>query len=232
MERLQDFEGGGNFLLDFGGEHTCHSRLDFLDGVVDDGVDADVHLLAVRHLARGGCRTDVETHDDGVGSGCEQHIAVGDGTDGTVNDIDLDILGGEFDERVAEGFHGTIHVALDDDVEFLEVADSETASDFIESDVLLGADGLLALQLLALVGNLACLLFGGQDVELVARLRRAVETEDKARFTRECLGDFLSALVEHRLDFAVVGAREDDVAHVERAVADEDSSHIAAPFVE
>ena len=50
--------------------------------------------------------------------------------------------------------------------------------------MLLGADGLLALQLLALVGNLARLLLGGQDVELVTRLRCTVQAEDKAWFAR------------------------------------------------
>lgn len=136
------------------------------------------------------------------------------------------------DERVLDSLDGTVHIGLDDDVEFLEVSDSQTATDLLESDVLLGADRLLALQLLTLVSNLACLLLGRQYVELVTGLRRTVETEDRTRLTRANLLDALAALVEHGLDTTVVGAGQHDVAHMERTVLDEQRAYVAASLVE
>ena len=57
-----------------------------------------------------------------------------------MDDIDLDILRRQFDERVLDSLYRTVHIGFDDDVEFLEVTDSQTTTDLFESDVLLGAD--------------------------------------------------------------------------------------------
>ncbi len=232
MEGLQHLERGGNLFLHLRREHTLHSGFDLVDSIVDDRIDTDIHLLGLGHLASRTGRTNVEAHDDGIGSGSEHDVGVADGTYGTMDDVDLDILGGELDERVLDSLDGTVHIGLDDDVEFLEVSDSQTATDLLESDVLLGADRLLALQLLTLVSNLACLLLGRQYVELVTGLRRTVETEDRTRLTRANLLDALAALVEHGLDTTVVGAGQHDVAHMERTVLDEQRSYVAASLVE
>ena len=65
-EGLQYFEGSSNLLFDLWREHTCHSRLDLIDGIVDDGVDTDIHLLVLCHLTRCTGRTHVEADDDRV----------------------------------------------------------------------------------------------------------------------------------------------------------------------
>ena len=70
-----------------------------------------------------------------------------------MDDVHSDLFGGEFDERVCESLHGTVHITLDDDIQFLEVSDGDTAADLVEGHVLLGLDALDPDELLALVGN-------------------------------------------------------------------------------
>ena len=178
MESLQYFERSGHFLFHLRCKETFHSGLHLVDGIVDDGVDTDIDLFGLGHLARCTGRTYVEADDDGVRS-CSQHdIAIGYSTDSAMDDIDLDILCGEFDKRVLDSLHGSVHVRFDDNIEFLEVSDSQTATDFFQSDMFLRADGLFALELLAFVCDVACLLLRRDDIELITGLRRSVETEN------------------------------------------------------
>ena len=51
-----------------------------------------------------------------------------------MNYINSDFLVGEFQQGVGKGFHGSIHIAFDDDVELLEFPDRNSAPDFIEGD--------------------------------------------------------------------------------------------------
>ena len=143
----------------------------------------------------------------------------------------MDILRGEFDKRVFDSLDRTVHIGFDDDIEFLKVSDSQTTTNLFEADVFLRADGLLALKLLTLVGDVACFLLRRDDVELITGLRRTVETEDRTGFARTHFGDLLSALVEHRFDTTVEGTCEDDVAHMQRTVLHEQRSYVAAAFV-
>ena len=53
-------------LLELGGKQALHGQLHVLDGLVDDRVQADIHLLALSGLTGGGIRTDVEADDDGI----------------------------------------------------------------------------------------------------------------------------------------------------------------------
>lgn len=149
-----------------------------------------------------------------------------------MDDVDLDLVGRELEQRVAERFDGAVHVAFDDDVELLEVADGATPAYVVECEYLLGAHAQFALQLLALGGDLAGLLLGLHHVEGVAGGGGAVKAEYQRRSGRPCLGDALVAFVEHGLDLAVVGAGEDYVADMEGAVLHEHGGHIAAALVE
>ena len=85
-----------SFLL--GLEHTFDTVLDFVDGVVDDGVEPDFDTLLLGEVPRISGRPDLEADDDGVRS-CSQHdIGFGNRTDRLVDDVDVDLLGGELDE--------------------------------------------------------------------------------------------------------------------------------------
>ena len=45
-----------------------------------------------------------------------------------MDDIDLDLLGRESDERVREGLDRAVYVTLDDDIKLLEVAEGSATS--------------------------------------------------------------------------------------------------------
>jgi hypothetical protein len=49
-----------------------------------------------------------------------------------MNDVDLYLLRGELDKRVFQCLYRAIDITLDDDIEFLEVAQSDTASELVE----------------------------------------------------------------------------------------------------
>ena len=155
MEGLEHFERSCDFLFHLRCKETFHSRLDLIDSIIDDGIDTDIDFFGLRHLPCRTGRTDVKADDDSIRSRSEHDIAVADSTYGTVDDVDLDILRRELEQGVLDSLYGTVHIGFDDDIEFLEVSDSQTATDFLESDVFLRADGLLALELLTFVRYLA-----------------------------------------------------------------------------
>ena len=93
-----------------------------------------------------------------------------------MDDIDLNALFRQFDERTRHGLHRTVHIAFDDDIQLLERTDRDAASDFVERYVLLGHDALHPLQLLAFVGDFAGRTVVVHHVEQIACLGRAVET--------------------------------------------------------
>ena len=149
-----------------------------------------------------------------------------------MDDVDTHLLGGEFDEGVGEGFDGTVHVTLDDDVELLEVADGYTAADLLESHVLLGLDALDTDELLALVGDALGFALVAHHHEFLTCRRGSVESEDRDRSGRTGFGNLLATLVEHGLDLAVEASAEDDVTHMESSVLDQDSGEVTAALVE
>ena len=129
------------------------TALDFVDGVVDDGVESDFDFLFLGQAAGIGRRPYLEADDDGVGGGGQQDVGLGDGSHCLVDHVHVNLFGGELDEGVGQGLDGAVHVSLDDDVELLEVAYRDAAADLLEGDVLLGPQALDAEQLLALVGQ-------------------------------------------------------------------------------
>ena len=98
--------------------------------------------------------------------------------------------------------------------------------------MLLGHNALHAGQLFAFVGDFACRAVVVHDVERVAGLRRAVQSEHLYGRRGTCRFDLLAVLVEHGLHAAGVGSREDHVAHAERAALHQDRRHVAAALVE
>ena len=114
----------------------------------------------------------------------------------------------------------------------MELAQCDAVGDFVETHGLRGAQRLLALQLRALVGYLACLLLALHHVEGVACGRSTVQTQDDGGLSRACTLDALVALVEHGLDLAPCRTGNDHVALTERTVADEHRRDIATTLVE
>ena len=96
----------------------------------------------------------------------------------------------------------------------------------------LGAERHLALQLLAFVSNIACLLLSSHHVELITCLWCAIKTKNQTWFARKGLLDTLSTLVEHGFDLTMIDTCEDNITMMERTILHEHSSHIATTFVE
>ena len=69
------------------------------------------------------------------------------------------------------------HVGLDNEVEFVVRTHLESFTNLFKGKNFARTEILFALQLFALVGNFASLLFGFHYVELVTGLRSAVEAE-------------------------------------------------------
>ena len=146
--------------------------------------------------------------------------------------VHLDFLGRELDERVGQGLDRAVHVALDNHVQFVEVAEGLAAGEFLEGEAHLGAQSLFALELFAFGCDFAGFLFGLEHVECVAGLGSAVEAQDECRGGGTGFLDTLVAFVEHGLDATEVVAGKDDVADAERTVLHEDVGDVAAALVE
>ncbi len=141
-------------------------------------------------------------------------------------------LGGKLDEGIRQGFHGTVHVTFHNHVEFLEVTNGNSAANLLQGEVLLGLDALDADELLALLGNGLGLFFVGHDVELFTGGRGTVEAQQGNRRGRTGAFYLLSTFVVHGFDAAVIGAGNNDVAHVHRAVLHQDGGQITAALVQ
>ena len=167
MVNLTHLGTTGNLLLDIGLEHTFHSALNLLDGIINDGVQTDVHTLLLSG-ALGRCRrTHLETDDVGIAGGSQSDITLSNGTHSLVDDIYLHLGGRELDERVAQCLDRTINVTLDNNVEFVELAQRAATADVLEAHSGLGAAAQLTLQLLTLISDLTGLLVGVHYIELI-----------------------------------------------------------------
>ena len=148
-----------------------------------------------------------------------------------MDDVDLDLLCREADERVGERFDRAIDIPLDDDIELLEVAKGTATSQFVEGKSLLRAVVLLALELLTLASDATSFLLGVHHIEGLTSSRSTIQTEDQHGFAGACLLNLLVALIKHRLDTAVMRTGEYDITLRECTILHEDSSHIATPLV-
>ena len=120
----------------------------------------------------------MEANDIGIAGSSQCNVALADGTHSLVDNVNLNLGCRELDERVAQSLDRTVNIALNDDVELVELTQSAQASDVLKSAAVLSALHLLTLQLLASVGDLACLLIGVHHVELVTGGWSTVQSQD------------------------------------------------------
>ena len=81
-----------------------HRAFDLVDYVVDDGVQPDIHLLAVRQLGRLPFRADIKTDNDGIGRRRKQHVGFGDGADTRMQNADLHFFRAQLVQHFGERF--------------------------------------------------------------------------------------------------------------------------------
>ena len=149
-----------------------------------------------------------------------------------MNNVYLYLLGRQLNQRVAQRFNGTVHITFHDDIQFVEVAQCQTAAHFIQRQHLLCTQTLLTLQLFALVGNFTCFLFCLDYMECIACSRCTVQAENQSRFRRTCLFHALVTFVEHGFHLTVTCTCEHNVTHLQSTVGYQHRSHIATTLIQ
>src|SRR5699024_10808495 len=233
-EDLADLRGADLDLFVLGLEHALERALDVVDRLVDDRVVADVDAFAVCQVASLRLRTDVEADDDRVVDRGQVDVVLRDRTDAAVDDPQIDLVAHiDLEQRVLERFDGTRDIALEDEVEHVDLALGQCLGEVLEADALATA-GLsgAALDGVALLGDLAgrAVVIGGD--ERITGTRAPGRAGPPAGTARPALVDLLAVLVEHRTRPTVGGAADDGVALAQAAGLDEHGRHGAAALVE
>ena len=207
-----------------GREHADERLLDVLGELVDDAVRADVDALALGERARIRARADVEADHERVRRGREVDVVLGDPADARVDDVHahfrvLDLL-----ELADERLDGALDVALEDDVQVLNLAGLKCLVERLERDPLgAGAGELLTTESLgADVREVLCLALVLDDAGRTRRRRRMVEPEHLHRLARPGLLDLLAAVVVERAHLAGCVSGHGGVADAERPSVNED----------
>ena len=76
-------------------QHALHGCLYVVDGVVDDAVQTQIHLLALRGFLSSRVRTHVEADDNGVGRCRQADVGLVDGSYATMDNLYYYFLVGE-----------------------------------------------------------------------------------------------------------------------------------------
>src|SRR5713101_8216099 len=126
VENLADFGAAKRLLAVSRCEQTFHRLTHVVDCFVDDGIEANLDAFFLGEIRGFRFRTDIEADYDGFGSRRERHVGFGYRSGRAVNHFELDLVGREPRERVGERFDRALHVALQDDLEFLDLASGET----------------------------------------------------------------------------------------------------------
>src|SRR4051794_29688142 len=213
-EHLPDLRAAQLDLFELRLEHALQGRLDLLDRLVDDRVLPDVDTLAVGHLADLLRRTYVEPDDDRVRGHREVDVVHRDRADATVDDLQLDLLADvDLEQRVFQRLDRTGHVALEDQVQGLDLALLQGLGEVLQADPLATLGQHRGpLDRLTLLSDLA----GGAVVrshdERVTGARHRGQTEHLHGPRGQCDVERVAVLVEHRPDPAVGRATDDRVA--------------------
>ena len=121
-----------NLFLEYRIQHALHGCFHILDGLIDNLVQTDIHLLALRNGLGCCIRTDVEADDDCVGRGCQGNIGFVDGAYAAVNHLHHNLLIGELGKTLLYSLHGALHVSLYDNRQFLYITGLNLAEQVIQ----------------------------------------------------------------------------------------------------
>ena len=105
--------------------------------------------LAWAWRRRLGVGLDVEAEHDGVRRGGEHHVRLGHGAHRAVDDLELDLVGGEPLERLGQRLHRALHVGLEDEPQLLDLARLDLLVQVLQGD----AGRALALEPVALAAH-------------------------------------------------------------------------------
>src|ERR1700731_2452443 len=234
-----DTEGVANFgatqvgFGDDGFEQAFHGLFNFVGNFVNDGVSANVDMFLLREIGGLAIGANSKSDDNRPGCGSEEQVVFGDGAHPRADDFELHLIGGKLGQHFAENFDGALHVGLDDDAEFLDVASFQLLMQLIEGDARAAAASHLRVTLLALAvfDDVASLGFVS-DLEVVACIRNALQAENFNGRGRRRVDYRTAAIIEHGAHFAEDRSADEKVAGFQGAVLYQDSGDRAAAFVD
>ncbi len=114
----------------------------------------------------------------------------------------------------------------------MEITQSQTTAHFIQCQQFLSTQALLTLQLFTLVGNVTSLLFRINHMESITCRRSTVQSQNQYRFGRTGLLDALVTFIKHGFHLTITSTSQDYIAHFQRTVCHQHSSHITASLIQ
>ncbi len=126
-------------------QHPHQGRLDVFDGLVDDPVGANVHLLLLGQSLGSHRRPHVEADDHSLGGRRQHDVGFVDAAHSGEHHLHLDLGMGDVEQRFFESFHRTAHVTLDDQRKFLDLALFDTPVELVQTAAATPALGQLLL---------------------------------------------------------------------------------------
>ena len=148
-----------------------------------------------------------------------------------MDDIYLNLFRRQLDQRVAQCFHRTIHVTLNDNIQFLEVTQSNTTTQFIQSKNLLRTQALFTSQLFTFVGDFTSFLVAFYHMESVTGSRSTVQSQNQCRFSRTRFFDTLITFIEHSLHTTIASSGQYDISDFQSTVRYQYRSYITTSLV-
>src|SRR5713101_865049 len=133
-ERVAYFRAAQVRFCDHWLQQTFHSLLQLVGNFVDDGVRADVHVFLLRQVQRLAVWPHSERDHNRAGCGSQQHVIFRDRADARTDDLQLHLVGRKFGKHFAEHFGGALHVRLDHNSQFLDVAGFQLLVELVERD--------------------------------------------------------------------------------------------------
>src|ERR1700733_13344 len=213
-------------------EQAFHSLLNLVGNFVDDGVRPNLDVLLLRELRRFAVRPDAEGNDDRAGGRSQQHVVLGYRAHAGPDDLQLYLVVRKFRQHFGEYFDRALHVALDDDAQFLDLASLQLFVQLIERDApAAGAcHGRVALLRLPELHDMARFGFVG-DLEVVSGVRDALQTKHFHRSGWRRVFGRASTVVAQRAHFSKDGTADKEIAELQRAVLNQNRRHRPAAFV-
>ena len=146
--------------------------------------------------------------------------------------IYLDLFSRQLDQRVAQCFYRTVHVTLDDDVQFLEVTQSNTTAKFVQGQDLLCTQALFTSQLFTFVRDLTGFLIAFNYMECITCSRSTVQSQNQCRFGRSRFFHALITFVEHGFHTSVAGSCQYDISYFQSTIRYQHGSYITTSLIQ
>src|ERR1044071_2109037 len=229
-KKLPHFGGSDDDFPDKGIEQAGHGFLHLVDQFVNDGVEFDLDAFAFGDLRHAVVDSRVEAENDGFGGGGEDDVRFGDCSDGTVDDVEEDLVGFDFFERLDDGLDRALGIGLDHDSEDFVGLRLQRFEQVLQGDLLAAALVFAAEFFESVLGHLAGVLLVFHDAEFEAGFGHAVQPEHLDGDGRAGFLEPVALFVDQGPDLAEVLPADEDVPDAERAFADEDGGRGAARF--